>query len=75
MKKVADETKAKLWASVGPELVKGVELFVMRGVRREKGKTQKEVLIEVLSGIVKIAYESGLDRGYDMGAEVFGDGE
>lgn len=73
MKKVADQTKAALWEKVGAELEHGVRLFVQNGAK-VKGMKAKDALAYVLCDIVKIAYIAGLDRGYDMGAAVFGDG-
>ena len=73
MHKVADTTKDQLWERSGPELQRAVHLFVQHGAK-VKGMKAKDALAHVLCDIVKLAYMSGLDRGYDMGAHVFGDG-
>lgn len=72
MKSVSPKVKEQLWAKMGPELERGVKLFVENGAK-VKGMKPKQALAHVLIEVVKLAYMSGLDRGYDMGSEVFGD--
>ncbi len=72
--KIGSATREKLWANVAPSFEQAIDLFVHQGCRKEKGKTAKEVLADVMKKLVKQAYESGADRGYDMGHKAFGDG-
>jgi hypothetical protein len=75
MKKPDAEISAKLWEGVRPECERTISMFINNGVKADRGKTKKETLIDVLVQITKSAYIQGLDRGYDMGFKVYGDGE
>ena len=73
VKTVASTTKEALWKQVAGEFDHGVKAFVLNGAK-VKGLKPKDALAYVLLDIVKLAYVAGLDRGYDMGHQVFGDG-
>ncbi len=73
MKTVPSITKEALWKGMAGEFAHGVNAFCQNGAK-VKGMKPKDALAHVMLDIVKLAYVAGLDRGYDMGAEVFGDG-
>lgn len=72
MKRPESSTREALWEHAKPELEHAIGLCVYNGVK-VKGLKSKDALIHVLCEIAKGAYQSGLDRGYDLGARVFGD--
>jgi hypothetical protein len=67
-KKIEPELKDELWDNLAAHFYIAVQSIV----ESRKPVAEKR---ETLAGIVKLAYQSGLDRGYDMGHKVFGDGE
>lgn len=70
-KKIADT----LWTNVEPEVRRFCEMVIVHpGIKADKGEKKAETLCKVVLGMMEQVYKQGLDRGYDMGATVFGDG-
>lgn len=74
MHKVDERVAEQLWERDGDQIRFVVEQAVRgRGVPREKGQTAKQALEKAVLALVRVAYLAGLQRGYQMGARVFGD--
>lgn len=67
MKRPEEKIRKALWANVAPEFDRAIEVLL-------SSKEKKEKKLELARGMVQLAYQGGLDRGYDLGHHVFGDG-
>lgn len=74
MRTPAKEIKDALWRKLRGEFEHPALMFVNLGFKPDKKakKTAKDCEVEAWMGLLELAYKTGLDRGYDMGAEVFG---
>lgn len=60
--------REKLWQVVSSDFERALTVIVVR--HKDVPVTQAERL-DLLKKVVKLAYQSGLDRGYDVGHAVF----
>lgn len=67
MKKPEEMIRAKLWAQMEPHFERAVAVLL-------ESKQPKAKKLQLARDIAKTAYLAGLDRGFDMGYTVFGDG-
>lgn len=68
MKTVEQENKDKLWQNVAMTFERAAWAIV-------EGRRAREKKAAALTDMLKLAYQSGVDRGYDLGWHVFGDGD
>lgn len=66
------EIREKLWQQVEADFERAVTIIGLSASSR--GKKAQESSLDALKGIVKLAYQSGLDRGFDMGYHLYGPG-
>lgn len=76
MKNVDKKIAEQLWKAVSPEVERYCQMVIVRpGIRADRGETKAETLCKLVLGMMEQVYKQGLDRGFDMGADVFGTGE
>jgi hypothetical protein len=63
-------TKA-LWETHGGELATAAALAIDPGPAPVKGKPMKQIRIDFLTEIVRVAFESGVRIGFDRGARAY----
>ncbi len=64
MHTLAPEIREKLYANVGGQFEQAAAVIVT-------SRKPPAAKVETLKDLVKLAYQSGLDRGYDLGHAVF----
>lgn len=66
MKRPEPNITEQLWKSVAPQFEIVIEALLAKGPRAKK--------LELARDSFALAYKSGVERGYDLGFHVFGDG-
>lgn len=68
MKKPDEKIRQQLWEQLSPQFEVAIDTLLTSREKREKKA-------ELARGLVRVAYLAGLDRGYDLGFVVYGDGD
>lgn len=70
--KVAPTSMDTLWELVKKQLEHPVAMFVQNGIKPRRGEKKKDAEMIVWMEVVKTAFASGVELGYDMGMTVAG---
>ena len=67
MKTPEPEIREQLYANVALQFERAAQVVV-------EARKPTAAKVETIQGLLKTAYQAGLDRGFDLGFHVFGDG-